>query len=149
MVQHEVLMLIAAPLVVLGRPFVAFIWALPIEWRRGAGSIIKGSWLQGVWNAVTNPLVAWAAHGVALWIWHLPALFQATLASDFVHTLQHMSFLGSALLFWWALIRGRQGLMGYGAAVLYVFSTAMHSGLLGAFSPSRQGCGIRLIKISP
>jgi len=46
--------------------------------------------------------------------------------------LQHLSFLGSALLFWWALIHGRQGLMGYGAAVLYMFTTSVHSGVLGA-----------------
>jgi putative membrane protein len=59
-------------------------------------------------------------------------LFQATLRSDLVHTLQHLSFLGSALLFWWALVHGPQGLMGYGAAVLYLFTTSVHSGVLGA-----------------
>jgi cytochrome c oxidase assembly factor CtaG len=59
-------------------------------------------------------------------------LFQATLESEFVHTLQHLSFLLSALLFWWALIHGRRGLMGYGAAVLYMFTTSIHSGVLGA-----------------
>lgn len=133
MVQHEVLMLIAAPLLVLGRPLVPFVWALPFEWRRRVGGWGRVVWWQRIWGAITNPLAAWAIHGVALWVWHLPALFEATLESDFIHTLQHVSFFGSALLFWWALIRGRQSLLGYGAAVLYVFSTAMHSGLLGAF----------------
>ena len=57
---------------------------------------------------------------------------EATLPSDLVHTLQHVCFLGSALLFWWALIHGPQGLMGYGTAVLYVFTTSVHSGVLGA-----------------
>lgn len=132
MVQHEVLMLVAAPLLVLGRPLIAYLWALPPEWRRRVGGWSKAGWWQRLWRAGSGTFAAWAIHGVALWVWHLPALFQATLASDFVHTLQHVSFLGSALLFWWALIHGRQGVMGYGAAVLYVFSTAMHSGLLGA-----------------
>jgi putative membrane protein len=59
-------------------------------------------------------------------------LFQATLDSEIVHTLQHLSFLGSALLFWWALIHGREGLLGYGAAALYLFTTSVHSGVLGA-----------------
>lgn len=67
----------------------------------------------------------------ALWLWQAPALFQATLSSDVVHTLQHISFFGSALFFWWALMHGQRGLVGYGAAVLYVFTTMMHSGLLG------------------
>jgi cytochrome c oxidase assembly factor CtaG len=69
---------------------------------------------------------------VVLWSWHAPALFQATLASEFVHALQHASFLFSALLFWWAVIHGRQRALGFGLAVLYMFTTALHSGLLGA-----------------
>ncbi|HYY58236.1 MAG TPA: cytochrome c oxidase assembly protein, partial [Pyrinomonadaceae bacterium] len=132
MTQHEVLMLVAAPLLVLARPLVPFLWALPMSWRQSAGTLGKRRALQTTWRAMTNPLVAWAIHAVALWAWHVPALFQATLRSDLVHTLQHLCFLGSALLFWWALIHGRQGLMGYGAAVLYMFTTSVHSGVLGA-----------------
>jgi putative membrane protein len=132
MTQHEVLMLVAAPLLVLARPLVPFLWALPSSWRLPIGALARRRGLQSVWRALTNPLVAWAIHAVALWVWHVPALFQATLTSDLVHTLQHLSFLGSALLFWWALIHGRHGLMGYGAAVLYVFTTSAHSGVLGA-----------------
>jgi putative membrane protein len=131
MVQHEVLMLIAAPLIVLGRPLITFLWAVPMRWRKQLGRIGKAGIVETGWRALTNPLAAWAIHGLALWVWHVPALFQATLESDLVHTAQHLSFFLSALLFWWALIYGRQALMGYGVAVLYVFSTAMHSGLLG------------------
>jgi cytochrome c oxidase assembly factor CtaG len=64
-------------------------------------------------------------------MWHVPSLFEAVLHNELVHTVQHLSFLLSALLFWWALIHAR-GWMGYGAAVLYVFTTSIHSGLLGA-----------------
>ena len=49
-----------------------------------------------------------------------------------MHAAQHASFLGSALLFWWALIHGKHRTIGYGLAVLYMFTTALHSGLLGA-----------------
>jgi putative membrane protein len=132
MTQHEVLMLLAAPLLVLGRPLVPLLWALPARWRSTVGAIGKRRSVRAVWHTLTNPLVAWGVHAVALWVWHIPSLFQATLTSDFVHTLQHLSFLGSALLFWWALIHGRRGLMGYGAAVLYMFTTSVHSGVLGA-----------------
>jgi putative membrane protein len=132
MVQHEVLMLFAAPLFVLGRPLIPFLWALPMKERKRVGRWGKERWIEKTWRAISNPLAAWTIHGIALWVWHLPALFQATLESDLIHTAQHLSFFVSALLFWWALIHGRRGMMGYGAAVLYVFSTAMHSGLLGA-----------------
>src|SRR5215212_4178441 len=133
MTQHEVLMVAAAPLLVLGRPLVAFLWAVPTAWARALGEAAKAPWWRRAWGALTNPLAAWAVHAVALWVWHVPALFEATLESDVVHTLQHVSFLGSALLFWWALVHGPRGLMGYGAAVLYLFTTSVHSGVLGAF----------------
>jgi putative membrane protein len=132
MTQHEVLMLIAAPLLVLGRPALPFLWALPLDAARITGTLTRAEPFKRVWRFLTNPFVAWAIHAIALWIWHIPVLFEATLTSDLVHTLQHLSFLLSALLFWWSLIHGPQGLMGFGAATLYVFTTSLHSGLLGA-----------------
>jgi PQQ-dependent catabolism-associated beta-propeller protein len=132
MTQHELLMLVAAPLIVLGRPVVAFLWFVPVMWSRRMGQWTKARWFQRGWKSITMPLAAWAIHAVALWIWHVPVLFQATLRSDLVHTLQHVCFLGSALLFWWALIHGPHGALGYGAAALYVFTTSVHSGILGA-----------------
>jgi putative membrane protein len=139
MTQHEILMLVAAPLVVLGRPVIAFLWAMPMRWARLFGGWAKAAWWQKFWRALTNPFVAWALHAVALWAWHIPSLFQATLRSEWVHTAQHLSFLVSALLFWWALIHGRRGLMGYGAGVLYMFTTMVHSGLLGALITFARG----------
>jgi cytochrome c oxidase assembly factor CtaG len=58
-------------------------------------------------------------------------LFQATLSSDWIHSAQHISFLGTALLFWWSLFYA-QGRAGYGSSVLYVFTTAVHTSILGA-----------------
>jgi putative membrane protein len=81
---------------------------------------------------MTLPSVAWALHAAAIWVWHAPALYQATLSSETVHTLQHVSFLGSALLFWWALLHAREGRMARPAAVIYLFTTAVHTSLLGA-----------------
>ena len=133
MTQHEILMLVAAPLIVLGRPVIAFLWALPLSWARAVGSWARAGWFQKVWRALTNPFAAWAIHAVALWVWHAPLLFQATIDNEWVHTAQHLSFLLSALLFWWAIIHGRHGLAGYGAGVLYLFTTSVHSGVLGAF----------------
>jgi cytochrome c oxidase assembly factor CtaG len=132
MTQHEVLMLIAAPLLVLGRPLLAFLWALPLGWSRSLGRIARTPALNHLWRTFTIPLVAWLVHAIALWVWHIPVLFEAVLHYESVHTLQHLSFLISALLFWWALIHGPQGAMGYGAAVLYLFTTSIHSGVLGA-----------------
>jgi putative membrane protein len=131
MAQHEILMLIAAPLLVVSRPLVPLLWGLPFGWRRAAGRWSKARPVQRVWESITEPFHAWWVHAVALWAWHAPFLFQATLRSDLVHTAQHLSFFLSALLFWWALLYAG-GRMNYGAGVLYVFTTGVHTGILGA-----------------
>ncbi len=138
MVQHESLMLIAAPLLVLSRPLVSFVWGLPFEWRRVAGRWCKARAVQLTWRGMTGAFTAWLIHAFVLWVWHAPVMFQATLISETAHAAQHVSFLGSALLFWWALFHA-SGRMGHGAAVLYVFTTSVHTSILGAllsFSPA-------------
>ena len=133
MTQHEILMLISAPLFVLGRPFVAASWALPSMTKRFIVPLSNTRGIKRGWRAITAPFAAWLIHAIALWVWHIPSLFQATLRSDLVHTLQHASFFLSALLFWWAIIYSRRGAHAYGAGVLYLFTTSIHSGLLGVF----------------
>jgi putative membrane protein len=132
MVQHEVLILIAAPLLVLGRPLISFLWALPQEDRERAGRWAQSPGFSRTWRLLTAPVSVWLIHGLSLWIWHLPSLYQAALRNEVLHALQHLSFFGSAALLWWALIHGRFGRLGYGVAVLWVFTTSMHSGVLGA-----------------
>jgi putative membrane protein len=132
MVQHELLMLVAAPLMVLGRPLAAFVWALPLSWRRKTGTATKSKPVHAFWAFVTHPLAAWSIHALVLWTWHAPTLFQASIASTGVHILQHFSFLFAALLFWWALLQGRQKHGGEGAAIIYLLTTAIHTAVLGA-----------------
>jgi putative membrane protein len=132
MVQHEILMLVAAPLLVLARPLDTFLWALSLRWRTAVGTITRAAAVKKVWHFVTNAWFVWTFHAVALWVWHIPRLFQATRTSEAVHSAQHLSFFVSALLFWWALLYTKGGRMGYGASVFFVFTTGLHSGVLGA-----------------
>jgi cytochrome c oxidase assembly factor CtaG len=125
MTQHELLMLVAAPLLAIGRPVVPMMFALPPRWRIGTRA-------APALRMASSPLVATAIHFIALWIWHLPALYDAAVVDDRIHLVQHVCFTGTAALFWWGLIRGRYGRLGYGAALIYVFATALHSGGLGA-----------------
>ncbi|MDB6005320.1 MAG: hypothetical protein JWR15_2307 [Prosthecobacter sp.] len=132
MIQHELLMIVAAPLLVLGRPLVPMMWGMPHALRQGLARCFRSR----VWDTITTwlvqPLVAWMAHALILWLWHLPSWFEAALHNDFVHALQHVAFLGSALIFWQSIVHSRRGALSYGAAVLFLFTTALHSGLLGA-----------------
>jgi putative membrane protein len=132
MAQHTLLMSVAAPLLVLGRPMIPMLWALPMGWRRSLGAAAGSGAVRGTWRALTRPVAAWALHGAAVVLWHVPALYEATITSDFAHGLQHASFLATALLFWWSLIHGRERRMGYGVAVMYLFATMLYMGGLGA-----------------
>jgi len=132
MTQHEILVLISAPLLVLSRPIAVFLWSLPRSWRVQLGNISKTGPVRSSWLFISAPLVAWTLHAAALWAWHVPALFSATVDHAWIHGLQHISFLGSALLFWWALLHGDGARLSQGAAILYVFTTAAHTSALGA-----------------
>ena len=132
MLQHEILMVVAAPLLVISRPLTAWLWAVPLEWRRRAGRFGRAGEVQTVWRGMTNLLSAWLIHALVLWVWHVPKLFQATLENEWIHAAQHLSFLISALLFYEALLVRRTGQMRAGAGVLYVFTTAVHTSVLGA-----------------
>ena len=132
MVQHEILMIVAAPLLVLGRPFGIWTWALPAAWRGGVGRASRASAVALVWGVITGPVAAWLLHFAALWLWHVPALFQAGLTDNNVHALQHASFLFTALLFWWAVLGRHRANAARGAGIVYLFTTMMYTGALGA-----------------
>jgi putative membrane protein len=132
MVQHELLMVVAAPLVALSAPLIALLWAVPSGIRRRALESVRRRPVTAAWALVTAPLSVFLLHAAALWVWHLPALYDYALEHEPVHVLQHLCFFGTASLFWWGIAHGRYGRIGYGAAVVYVFATALHGGVLGA-----------------
>lgn len=131
MLQHELLMVVAAPLLVVGKPLAAWVWALPPGWRPGIGAVFRHPGWRIPWLQLSSPLGAWLVHALALWLWHIPALFDAALASDALHTLQHLSFFFTALLFWWSAL-GQVERSAQGTAMLYLFTTMVHSSALGA-----------------
>lgn len=132
MTQHEILMVIAAPLLVLGRPGAIAFWVLPRRATRTVALAVHRSGLARLWSALTAPFAATVIHGLALWAWHVPRWYEATLGNPLVHTAQHACFLGTAVLFWEAVLRGRHGRVNHGASVLALFLTGFHSGGLGA-----------------
>jgi putative membrane protein len=132
MAQHELMMLIAVPLMLAGRPLSICLWGLPSPLRPRAASVLQRGPAKSAWLLLTAPLTAWILHGGVIWIWHAPALYEWAIRNEAVHAIQHLSFVGTSALFWWGLLYGRYGRAGYGAAVFYVFTTAVHTGLLGA-----------------
>jgi cytochrome c oxidase assembly factor CtaG len=138
MVQHELLMVVAAPLVAFAAPIVAFLWAAPRIVRYPVLDALHRPPLTRVWTVVTAPTLVFLVYALALWVWHLPALYDYALQHEAVHVVQHLCFFGTAMLFWWGITHGQHGRSSYGAAVVYIFATTLHGGVLGAlltFSP--------------
>jgi cytochrome c oxidase assembly factor CtaG len=139
MVQHLLLILVAAPLLVLGAPAAPLLLALPAGWRRGLVRWRRLGPVRSSWSVTAHPLSVWGLHAGTLWVWHLPLLYEAALRHPLIHALEHAAFLATAALFWWLLLgAGRRPRLDGGAAVLYLFVTAMQGGLLGVlmtFSP--------------
>ena len=131
MVQHELLMTIAAPLIVLGRPMVVALWLLPRRWRAPAARFARRPALRTCTNAITAPVVALLLHGLAIWLWHAPVLFESAIHNDVVHAAQHISFLATGVIFWWAVLQPRRRSQ-RGVSILLLFTTAIHTGVLGA-----------------
>jgi cytochrome c oxidase assembly factor CtaG len=140
MIQHLLLVLVAAPLFVVGRFQLALAWALRPEWVATIWK--KWKWKQA-WNFLTRPMTACLLHAAALWIWHLPRLYEASLTNEWLHFLEHACFFLSALIFWQVFAELAESAYNgrstkFAMAIFAVFGIAMVSGLLGvliAFSP--------------
>ncbi|HVG45721.1 MAG TPA: cytochrome c oxidase assembly protein [Longimicrobium sp.] len=134
MVQHLLLIAVAPPLLVLGAPQAGLAWGLPRNARRGMGRWWhRRTWLRAALRWMAAPLPAVALHSVALWAWHVPVAYEAAVARPAVHAAEHLSFVGTALLFWWAVLHRRGSLTRVpGLAMLALFAVSMESGALGA-----------------
>lgn len=132
MAEHELLMLFAAPLLALSRPVSVFLWACPHGMRRLLVEAFQRQPVSRAWRLITAPTVATALQILALWLWHMPSLFESALESEGWHAVQHLSFLGSALLFWWSLTRSTHHLHRRAIAAVCLFVTSLATGALGA-----------------
>ncbi len=128
MIEHEILMLVAALLLVAARPGAALLWAFPAAARLGLAP--TGRW--GIWRVLADPIVATLIQATAIIAWHMPWLFELALRSEGWHIVQHLSFIGSALLFWWAMLHHRSGRAGHLVSAFCLFVTSMIGGGLGA-----------------
>lgn len=131
MAQHGLLVALAPPLLLVGKPGVVFAWALPAPARKNFLGSAAWRALACFGNALSRPLPAAVLHGLALWLWHAPAAFDAAVANYTLHAIEHVSFFGTALLFWRAILDARSSRRA-AAALGATFATLMHGGLLGA-----------------
>lgn len=136
MAQHVVLIMIAAPLLLLGNPLPAFLWALPDIVRRPAGLVMApGGRGHAVLRQLTWMPGTWVLYVVNFWAWHHPAAYGVALRNAWVHDAEHLAFFLTAILFWWPVINPSphpRGFIPYGFRIVYVLGAALQNTLLSA-----------------
>ena len=135
MVQHVLLISVAAPALLLADPFPIVVWALPRALRRHASHVIRRASPAGrLWRTTTAMAPAWIVSAGILWAWHVPAAYDGALRHRWLHDLEHVSFFLAALVFWWPVIhpapRFRRG-ASYPARVVYLVLGAFQTAALG------------------
>jgi putative membrane protein len=129
MVQHLLLLLIAAPLLALSAPSSAILRGSPLALRRASGRWRRRLGLtHGNLGVLRHPAAVWLLAVGVVWFWHAAAPYDATLDNQLLHVLEHVSFLVTAVLFWQVVVgvRGAARIPG-GLGVLLVFAMAMQS----------------------
>jgi cytochrome c oxidase assembly factor CtaG len=133
MAQHELLMMLAPPLILLANPVAILLWGLSGVSRLQASNVLaRHSLIRRVRDVCGSMPVAWSVYVVNLWAWHHPVLYQAALQNSWIHDLEHILFFLTALMFWWPIIRpvSRPAPIQEGLRILYIFLAATQDALL-------------------
>jgi len=106
MVQHLVLMTLAAPLILLGEPAIMFANSLPELFGSTAlDPLLRRVPIHGVGRVLANPVFCWLAGTVCVIVWHVPSAFDLCLQSKVWHGFEQASFFAAGLLFWWPVVQ--------------------------------------------
>lgn len=139
MIQHELLVLIAAPLLLLGAPAWPLWRGIPLVARRETLRwVLRQGWPRRVWHAVSSvlkrPLVAWLLFNCVFTIWHVPALYDLALDHQPIHVLEHLCFIVTALIFWAQVIPSRPSrtVLSYPRQAVYLGAAGIVSNVLGS-----------------
>jgi putative membrane protein len=142
MIQHELLMMVAPPLILLANPVPTLLWGLGEMPRLQTGSVLtRHSVVRRVRDLLGSMPVAWSLYVVNLWAWHYPVFYDAALRVPWIHDLEHILFFLTALVFWWPAVHPitRSTPIQYGVRILYLFFAATQDAVLsGLIAFSRE-----------
>jgi putative membrane protein len=136
MIQHVLLMLVAAPLLVLSCPWIRLWRALPLSWRRplarGLSQGDRAAPLRALAGALGTPAAGLGLFSVVLLGWHVPAMFDATLHSETLHALEHTLFFATSVLLFKQVIPSPplRARLGDAGRVLYMVAAMIVSWVL-------------------
>jgi cytochrome c oxidase assembly factor CtaG len=132
MLQHMLLLIVAPVLIWLGAPLLPVLWGLPARTRRSLGRLAGPSTaVHRFGHHLTYAPVAAALYLAAIAIWHIPALYDAAQGGSLLHALEHLTFLGLGLLYWWPVIHPSGGTRRLEYSIPYLMLAGAEGGLLG------------------
>jgi putative membrane protein len=106
MLQHLLVMTVAAPVVLLGAPAITLLHGMPRNLEPGVvGSLLRIPNARRIGHVLTHPVLCWLACTVTVIGWHVPALFEIGMRSEAWHAAEHATFFAAGILFWWPVIR--------------------------------------------
>jgi cytochrome c oxidase assembly factor CtaG len=136
MVQHLLLMIVAAPLILLGAPMITLLYGLPRRFVRDTlGPFMRWRPVHRLGRICTHPVFCFLAASVTVIGWHVPAAFDLALRSHCWHEIEHASFFAAGLLFWWPVIQPWPSVAGSPrwSIPLYLFLATLPCDALSAF----------------
>jgi cytochrome c oxidase assembly factor CtaG len=105
MLQHQWLIMVAVPFILLGAPFIPVIRGIPPPWRRRwFVPFARNRWVRAFFIHGTRPAFALLAMQGLVLVWHYPALYDLALRNEAAHYLEHFCFVFPAALFWWNVV---------------------------------------------
>jgi putative membrane protein len=134
MIQHLLLMSVAAPLILLGQPVIVLANGLPLLLVDALSRLFRSRRLQPFGAAFITPIWCWIAATAALVVWHVPAVLTLTIQSDVWHVVAKTSFVVTGLLFWWPVVQPWPSVPApQWSMVLYLFLAMLPCDILSAF----------------
>jgi putative membrane protein len=131
MIQHLLLMSVAAPLILLGKPDSVLLHALPKPFVRGVvNSRFERTWIAGLDRSFSTSVFCWFAGTITVIVWHVPAVFALGHHSVWWHEIEQATFALAGLLFWWPVIREQEPRW---SVPLYLFLATLPCDALSAY----------------
>ncbi len=120
MLEHLLFYLAVPPLLLLGLP------AEPL--RR----LLSNKIMTRVEAFLRRPIFAWLLAVATMWLWHLPALYNAALNNEGIHAVEHLSFLVTGTIFFWPIFTPLQShRFSPVVGAVYIFSAMSANMILG------------------
>ena len=135
MIQHLLLIMAAAPLLLVSGPIASYLWAMPLIARKRVGATIRQSGrLRRLIRQATAPRLALTLFVFTIWLWHIPTLYDLALENEVIHLMEHGTMFLVSLLFWWPIIgpapvRSR---LTYPQRIVYLLLAVTPNAALGA-----------------